>query len=94
MSFFIKELVKNKLKSLSSDELLHYSTQYGFVLSEKQASEITTYLRNHSPDPFDPRKRKEMLEELALITDRETAIKTEKLFEQMIHSYGLKDLFE
>jgi len=94
MSIFIKEIVKSKLKNLTSRELMQYSHQYGFQITEQQAQEITRYLQSHSPDPFDPRKRKEMLEELAVITDKQTAMNAQSLFEKMIHSYGLQDLFK
>lgn len=94
MSIFIKEIVKNKLKNLTTKELMQYSKQYDFHITEQQARKITNYLQSHSPDPFDSQKRKEMLVELAAITDRETAMKAQNLFEKMIHSYGLQDLFK
>ncbi|WP_249871081.1 DUF2624 domain-containing protein [Oceanobacillus saliphilus] len=93
MSIFIKEMVKNKLKNLRPSELLQYSRQYGFQITEKQAREITDYLRVNSPDPFDANTRHEMLKQLAAITDKETALQTQKLFDEIINSYGLGYLF-
>ncbi|WP_337018458.1 DUF2624 family protein [Oceanobacillus massiliensis] len=94
MSIFIKELVKNKLRNLSSSELLNYSNKYGFQISEKQAQAIIHYLRQYSPDPFDAVKRKEMFQQLSVITDQETAAKAQKLFDEIIRSYGLEYLFD
>ncbi|WP_067730448.1 DUF2624 domain-containing protein [Oceanobacillus damuensis] len=94
MSIFIKEMVKAKLKNLTAGELLQYSRQYGFDITEKQAREITAYLHQNSPDPFDADTRKRMFQQLALITDRETAIQTQELFDEIIHSYGLDHLFK
>ncbi|WP_087971693.1 DUF2624 domain-containing protein [Oceanobacillus rekensis] len=94
MSIFIKEMVKNKLRNLSVDELLHHSKQYGFQISEKQAREITGYLRNNSPDPFNKASRDKMFLQLTIITDKETAKKAQKLFDEIIRSYGLEYLFD
>lgn len=94
MSIFIKEMIKNKLRNISVDELLHYSKQYGFQLSDKQAREITGYLRNNSPDPFNKASRDVMFQQLTIITDKETAKKAQNLFDEIIRSYGLQHLFE
>ncbi|MGJ9456984.1 DUF2624 domain-containing protein [Oceanobacillus sp. CF4.6] len=94
MSMFIKEMVKNKLKNIRTEELLHYSKQYGFKISEKQARLITEYLRKNSPDPFDAASRDVMFVQLAVITDKETAKQAQKLFDEIIRSYGLQHLFD
>ncbi|MFD1850260.1 DUF2624 domain-containing protein [Oceanobacillus bengalensis] len=94
MSFIIKELVKNKLKQISANELLQYGKQYGFTLSQNQASEITHFLRNNTLDPFQTKDREEMFRKLAEITDIETAKQARKLLDEIIKSYGLAYLFE
>lgn len=93
MSIFIKELVKNKLKQLSSEELLNYGKQYGFSLSKTEAEQIITYLKQHTVDPFDPYDQEKMFHALAAITDSQTANKAQKLFKEIIQSYGLGHLF-
>lgn len=93
MSNFIKDLVAKKIKHLTPDELLHYSSQYDFNISRMQAKQITSYMQNHSVDPFDTKKRAKMFKELANITDRETSQKAEKLFAEIIKTYGLEYLF-
>ncbi|RYG74714.1 DUF2624 domain-containing protein [Lentibacillus lipolyticus] len=93
MSSFIKQLVTSKLKQLSPDELLHYAHEYNFSISRKQANAITSYLESHTVDPFSSSSRKKMFQELARITDRNTAIKAEKLFKETIKAYGLEHLF-
>ncbi|MBP2078177.1 DUF2624 domain-containing protein [Oceanobacillus polygoni] len=94
MSIFIKEMVKNKLKHLTRDELLHYSKQYGFQLTEAQAQQIALYLRKNTLDPFNPKTRQEMFQHLAAITDEQTASKAEQLLHTLIQSYGLEHLFQ
>lgn len=93
MSKFIKDMVTQKLKQLSPDELLHYSQQYDFRVSENQAKQITAYLHSHSIDPFNANDRTKLFSELEHITDRDTAQKADKLFQEIIKSYGLGHLF-
>jgi hypothetical protein len=93
MSIFIKELVKNKLKQLTSGELLYYANLYNFSLTETESQKIVTYLKHHPVDPFNSNDQKEMFNALAEITDTETANKADQLFKEMIHSYGLGHLF-
>ncbi|MDO6448138.1 DUF2624 domain-containing protein [Oceanobacillus profundus] len=94
MSIFIKEMIKNKLKNLSAEELLHYSKQYGFQLTEKQAQQIAMYLRKNTRDPFNQKARQEMFKHLATITDEQTATKAEQLLYTLVQSYGLEHLFQ
>ncbi|WP_099158524.1 DUF2624 domain-containing protein [Virgibacillus ndiopensis] len=93
MSTFIKEMIGKKMKQLSPDELLHYSKKYGFNLSKNEAQNITKYLKNNQINPFSAQDRVIMLKELARITDLQTAKKAQKLFEEIIKSYGLEHLF-
>jgi len=94
MSAFIKQMVKNKLKQVTPDELLYYGKQYGFSLSKHQAVQITNYLSEQSLDPFREKDLHRMLRELAVITDVQTAKKANKLLNELIKSYGLEHLFE
>lgn len=94
MSHFIKQIVKTKLKQLSSDELLHYAQQYGFSLTKAQANQITNYLKQNSLDPFNEKDRKKMFRELATITDDQTAKKAQDLLNKLIKENGLEYLFD
>ncbi|WP_085991891.1 DUF2624 family protein [Oceanobacillus senegalensis] len=94
MSIFIKELVKNKLKQINSDELLFYGRQYGFSISRQQAQQISKYLKQNSLDPFKLKDREKMFQELAHITDINTAKEARNLLDEIIRSYGLQHLFE
>lgn len=93
MSIFLKGIITNKLKQLSPEEVTHYGHQYGFKVSKAEAKEITNYLKNHSIDPFSATDRKKAFQQLAQITSTETAKKAERLFVQLITSYGLESLF-
>lgn len=93
MSIFIKEMVKSKLKQLTSEELLYYGKQYDFSLTENEAQKIVAYLKNHTVDPFNTHDQKKMFTALAEITDPGTANKADLLFKEIIQSYGLGHLF-
>jgi len=94
MSIFIKEFVSKKLKGITTEELLHYGELYGFSITQKEAEQIVDYLKTNSVDPFRADGRRKMLKELARITDVKTAKKAQKLFQELIKSYGLEYLLE
>lgn len=94
MSIFIKEMVKVRLKNLSTNDILFYGKQYGFSLSPSQAKAIIDFLKQNTLDPFIKQDRVKMFDQLARITDMNTAQKAEKLFYGLIKSYGLEHLFQ
>jgi len=93
MSIFIKNLINQKLNELTLNELLFYSEQYGFSLNHSEAEQILMYIKNNKIDPFDQYKRKKLFQDLVQITDQATANKAQNLFDEIITSYGLDDLF-
>lgn len=94
MAHFLKDLIARKLKQLSTDEIIHYGNQYGFQITTKQANSINAYLKKNKIDPFQAKEREKMLLQLASITDKETAQKANKLFVELVKSYGLESLFK
>lgn len=93
MSNFIKELIHSKIKQITKEQITHYSKDYGFNISNEEAEQIIAYLKTNQIDPFDVDNRMRMYMELASITNIQTANKAQKLFNQMIKSYGLEHLF-
>src|SRR5699024_6258489 len=93
MSQFIKELMIQKIKSLSLDELQTYSRKYNFHLTEKEALNIISYLQNHHLEPFSADGRVEMFRELAQITNTQTAKRAQQLFLKLIKTYNVEHLF-
>lgn len=94
MSFFIKEIVKSRVRQLTVDELLHYAGQYGFSITRKEASHILHYLQTSDLDIFSKHAMDEAYVKIAEITDNQTANKAKLLFEQIVKSYGLEDYFK
>jgi hypothetical protein len=94
MSIFIKQIILNKMKQITPDDVFHYSQEYGFSISRQQAQEISNYVRKNRVNPFERTEREKMLKDLSEITDRETALKANQLFQELIKSYGLEHLFK
>lgn len=93
MSIFIKELINKKLNELTLQELLYYSSEYGFSITQGEAKQILMYIKKNRIDPFDQKNREKLFQDLALITDHDTATKAQNLFDEIISSYGLDHLF-
>lgn len=94
MSFFLKEMVKTRLKQLTVGEILHYADQYGFSLTNGEATKIIHYIQTNDIDIFSKKGIDEAQEKIAEITNPQTANKARSLLEQIIKSYGLEDLFQ
>ena len=94
MSIFIKEIIKRKLHQITVGDLLKYGEEHGFSLTNSEADKIVAYLKTNQIDPFNKHDRLKMLEALTEITNKDTAMKAQDLFDQMIESYGLEHLFD
>ncbi|QTM99847.1 DUF2624 family protein [Sediminibacillus dalangtanensis] len=93
MNSMLKKMVLNKLKQVSTEELLHYSKQYDIPVTKTQAEKITAYLRKAEFDPFSEKERMKLFKELAKMTNVETAQKANKLFKQLTKEYGVDSWF-
>jgi hypothetical protein len=93
MSIFIKQMILTKLRQITPNEILEYSTKYGFQVTRQQAEQISNYVRSKRINPFDKKEREKMLLDLSEITDQQTAMKANQLFHELIKSYGLEHLF-
>lgn len=94
MSNFIKGIIMKKLQLVSYEDLLFYGNEYGIPLDENEAKAMSHYIKNNQIDPFSEKDRMKTFHELAQVTNKATANKTEKLFNELIKSYGLEHLFE
>lgn len=93
MSNFLKQVIKKKLKQISSHDILYYGEQYGFSLSEHETQQVANYIKNHDLDPFNETDRQTMFHALSQITNEKTAQNAEDLLFQLMKTYGLDHLF-
>lgn len=89
----IKQVVKQKLKNLSAQELLAYANEYNVDLTMSQAQAIVTYLKSTDLNPLDEQDRMKALKKLAQITDPKTAQKVNRIFQEILKENGLSHWF-
>lgn len=93
MSKMMKDIITKKLKQTTPEELLHYSKQYGFSITHKEAKQITDYLKSRPFNPFNESDRIVFFKELTKITSISTTKKAQKLFAEVVKSYGIQSMF-
>lgn len=93
MDKYIEQIVLQRLKLLTYDELMSYSKAYNFSLTRDEGLTIIHYLQNHEINPFSSFERKRMFNDLAEMTNKETAKQAKHLFENVIREYRLEHLF-
>ncbi|WP_235848405.1 DUF2624 domain-containing protein [Litchfieldia alkalitelluris] len=79
------KIVNQKIKTLTVDELLSYSSQYDIPLTKPQAQKAIKYLRSKADtkiDIFDAEERKKLLREIAKVTSPDVARQLNSLFNQ------------
>ena len=81
---FYQQLVKQKLKTITPEELAAYSRDYGLPITVSQAKKILHLARTNDLNVFDPQERKKWVRELAKITSPEIAKKANELFLQFV----------
>ncbi|MDC3415539.1 DUF2624 domain-containing protein [Aquibacillus salsiterrae] len=94
MSNIVKQMVIKKLRSITPNELLGYSKEYGISITKQQAEEITNYLSKTKLNPMEEKDRLKLFKKLAQITDLKTAQKAQKLFAKLVKEYGVESWFK
>jgi len=89
----MKEIIKNKIRQLRTEELLYYANQYGITLTETEAKHILKYVHENNFDIFSLQEIEKFYNKIAEITNPATANKAKSLFLQMVTAYGLEDYF-
>ncbi|KGX85329.1 DUF2624 domain-containing protein [Pontibacillus marinus] len=93
MKNMIKQVVKQKLKTLTVDELISYANTYNVSITPKQGEQIIAFLKETDLNPLDEQDRMKALKKLAQITDPQTAQKVNKIFHGIIKENGLSHWF-
>jgi len=93
MKNMIKQVIKQKLQTLTVDELLTYANEYQVTITPKQAEQIIAFLKQTDLNPLDNQDRMKALKKLAQITDPKTAQKVNQIFQGIIKENGLSHWF-
>lgn len=94
MKNWAQQLVTQKLKSLTVDEVLKYSKKYDIPVSKTEAASIVKALKKNKENPFEHQGRKKMLRTLASLTSKDTAKSVDKLLKKLAKEYGVSHWLE
>ncbi|MEH7236043.1 DUF2624 domain-containing protein [Bacillus sp. JJ1562] len=76
-----QQIINQKLKTLSPDDLVMYGKQYDIYVSKSQATNVLKLIRKKKNiNIFNPDEKNQLLREIAQITSPEVARKLNQLF--------------
>ncbi len=76
-----QQIVNQKLKTLTPDDLLKYGKQYNIHVTKEQATNVLHLIRKKTHiNIFNPDEKNQLLREIAQITSPEVARKLNQLF--------------
>lgn len=93
MDKYIEQIVLQRMKLVTYDELMSYSKAYNFSLTKDEGLAIIRYLQRDDINPFSSTERQKIFSDLAEITDKKTAKQAKRLFENIIRENRLEHLF-
>ncbi|MBA2873504.1 DUF2624 domain-containing protein [Thermaerobacillus caldiproteolyticus] len=79
-----QQIINQKIKTITPEELVSYSRDYGISLTMEEAKKIIHIAQNRQINVFDPQERKKWIKELAKITSPQTARQANELFLKFI----------
>jgi len=81
MNNIYQQIVNQKLKTITPDELVSYGKEYQISINRNQAQKVLTLLRNRQKvNIFDANERKALLMEIAKVTSPQVARELNRLF--------------
>ena len=82
---FLHHLINQKVQTITGDELLKYAKGLDIPLKREEAEKIASRLRSGKVDLFNEHERTNLLREIAVITNKQTAQKLNKLLTTFLH---------
>ncbi|RSK27867.1 DUF2624 family protein [Bacillus sp. HMF5848] len=80
----LHQMVIQKIKATTPEELITYAKQYDITLSMQQAKKVVKLIKQTNPeDIYDNTKRRKLLKKIAVITN----IKVAKQLNEMFNKY-------
>lgn len=89
MNKFVKQIVKQRLKSITPSQLVEYSKEYKIPITLKEAEQILTIAKKSDLDPFDENDRLKIIKKVAKVTDMKRAQAANKLFLKLMKENNL-----
>ncbi|WP_245864055.1 DUF2624 domain-containing protein [Fredinandcohnia onubensis] len=76
-----QQIINQKLKTLTPDDLMKYGKQYDIYVSKEQATNVLKLIqKNKNINIFNPEEKNQLLREIARVTSPEVARKLNQLF--------------
>jgi hypothetical protein len=75
-----QQIINQKIKTITPEELVSYSEDYGISLTIEEAKKIIDIVRHNKINIFDSQERMKWVRELAKITSPQTAKQANALF--------------
>jgi hypothetical protein len=82
---FYQQIIQQKLKTITPEELVSYGHDYNIPITVEQAKKILDIARTNKINVFDPQERKKWVKELAKITSPQVAKKANDLFLKFVN---------
>ncbi|PLT30989.1 DUF2624 family protein [Peribacillus deserti] len=80
---FYEMMVNQKINNIKRDELLKIGRQYGVILSPEHAEKIASILNGKNINIFDPQQRQQVIQNIAAIAGKKTALQIESIFNKL-----------
>jgi uncharacterized HAD superfamily protein len=75
-----QKIINHKINSITTEELMDYAKDYEIHLTFDQANKIVKVIRGKKIDIFNAEQRKQLLIQIAKITNADVAKKVNELF--------------
>ncbi|MFP7733153.1 DUF2624 domain-containing protein [Priestia aryabhattai] len=80
----VQQIVNKKVNNITPKELLKYSKQYNIPLTDQQAQTLVSVIRQQPVNIYNLEERRNLIKQIAQVTDRETAKRVNELFQQLM----------
>lgn len=80
----VQQIVNKKVNNITPKELLKYSKQYNIPITDQQAHTLVSVIRQQAVNIYNLEERRNLIKQIAQVTDRETARRVNELFQQLM----------
>ncbi|MCM3795422.1 MULTISPECIES: DUF2624 domain-containing protein [Priestia] len=80
----VQQIVNKKVNNITPKELLKYSKQYNIPITDQQAQTLVSVIRQQPVNIYNLEERRNLIKQIAQVTDRETARRVNELFQQLM----------
>ncbi|RPF55615.1 DUF2624 family protein [Aquisalibacillus elongatus] len=88
----LKQLIRSRIYSSTPQEIVKYGKQYGITINQNQASQLLSYIKKESIDPFSERDRSKTYRYVEKNIGPKEARQADQLLQQLAKQYNLDHL--